>query len=442
MRNIFSLQTCLVTIFFVAGAFNLAHRLSLAWPLTSSIIKNEDYDPEIRTEYWIQSANIARTTGAWLALPDGKGGLTSLENYSSADDCGHAFFLGLWAQTRKDPVGREDLVRINFVINAAGIFALSAIFCAARTPVAGGILLFYLVNKSIPGPLPGWDVYSSYIGVACLSLVPTVWIWSRLVVQRSLKEELVWGTFSYLCLGLAYLIRAPIGHIGLVGLILGGLVGWTINRRHKVILNYALVGALFLSAPYWRSGLVFVRPWTGPVSEGQHKTGHGIWQTFFHGLGTEPNPWGIQWDDKYGYDLVKSIEPSVLYLSEPYMKIMRTLYLRCLSERPKTVFEIYWKKLLKVASLPVKFLGMSVVVASGIWFTVLSLVAVFIPHYRRHTLISGAILAFLFLFLAQGVLGIPWLKHLYPSKIILIIALLAGVESFIRRMVSGPESRS
>src|SRR5262249_37806578 len=142
---------------------------------------------------------------------------------------------------------------------------------------------------------------------------------------------------------------------------------------------------------------------------------HGISQTLFHGLGTVPNPWGIQWSDAYGYQYVHARNPSVGYLTPAYVQILRQRYWQIVREQPLQVLRIYAIKFRETINFPFRVVGIPFKWALLFSILLWPILFYFSQPQDRYRLQSAlGILVFLILFLGQGVLGIPWGNHLYP----------------------------
>lgn len=115
-------------------------------PFKGAINKADEDFAEIKeadwgaTNVWLQSAECARKTGAWLVICDGDR-LLPIAHYALADDPGHAFLLGLKAKLRDRSMSLIDVARLNIWINFLGALSVTALLFTARAYVAA---LFFL----------------------------------------------------------------------------------------------------------------------------------------------------------------------------------------------------------------------------------------------------------------------------------------------------------
>lgn len=397
-------------------------------------------DVEQRVNYWILSAQCAKKTGVWLAVCGPQGQIEPLENFSLADDRGHALLLTAATQWFRLTPDRVLLTKINVLLNALGGFCLVAMLLFVRLPIAAACALGFVLTKSIPGPLPGPDVPSAYLGILCFSLIPIVWLLGIRHVSFSRPWLLLGSVLSWLCLAAALLLRQPLGLIGCglcIVLVISKAAMTFKMMRQKALVSVGIIVCLVgiaLAAP---SIVLQVRKVFWGVPSGTSVVSHGMSQSFFHGLGTEPNPWGISWSDVYGLHLIQKLRPDVVYLSPEHFRVLRGLYWHILLTEPVAVVRIYAMKLWKVWNLPLHWMGMNLFWATAFLSLILLLGIWKGTHEMRYPLVMSCwFLAAWWLVILQGVIGIPWVKHIYPSKLLTVLMVGALLDAGMRKGVA------
>ena len=71
---------------------------------------------------------------------------------------------------------------------------------------------------------------------------------------------------------------------------------------------------------------------------------HGIWHSAYLGLGYLENKWGIEWNDKVGFDHARRYDPTALYPNPKHYTVMRKLYFKYLREEPVEYIKNHIKK--------------------------------------------------------------------------------------------------
>ncbi|MCB4756472.1 MAG: hypothetical protein LHV69_05475 [Elusimicrobia bacterium] len=389
---------------------------------------NPDYDAEERVRVWVASAQCMQKTGLPLVVCGSSGGVVPIEEWALADDRGHALLANVVAHFKKEPFTAEDLTKINLWITAVGVFLLSLMLGLSGMPLSSLLFLLMASRKAIPGPIPGPDVPSSYIGIISLGLVPVVFLYSRIFRSLSRNKVIFGWALSLLCLAAACLLRQPIGIIGVMlclSVLLGRCLGKTCRGRLGCWLRQGVL-AVLIAGTLWGSSLLLVlRGAFYKIPPAPRVAAHGFWHTFYHGLGTRANPWGIEWRDAYGYRLARQIDPTIVYSTPPYFKLMRKLYLTTVAKNPLDVLKIYFLKLVEIISQPFRILGINIYSWALAVLFLLPLLMVVTPIDKAWPLhIVAGLEGALFLFILQGVVGIPWLKHLYPAKMIVLLQLM------------------
>ena len=75
---------------------------------------------------------------------------------------------------------------------------------------------------------------------------------------------------------------------------------------------------------------------------------HPLWHALYLGLGYRPNSYGIEWNDTFAWEKVKSVDPKAVYLSDEYNRILKEQYLSILKNDPGFVARNFLLKSLRV----------------------------------------------------------------------------------------------
>lgn len=87
---------------------------------------------------------------------------------------------------------------------------------------------------------------------------------------------------------------------------------------------------------------------------GELPDGHGTWHPLYLGLAfpqpisTDPSPFGIIWQDEFGWEQARKVNPDVIIGGEEYDLIMKDLYLDEVLSEPVVALKLYVKKALFV----------------------------------------------------------------------------------------------
>jgi hypothetical protein len=220
----------------------------------------------------------------------------------------------------------------------------------------------------------------------------------------------------------AILLRQPIGLIGIFMAWLAFIVELGIrkkwNRSHAQLLTALSVGSLitFLTP----TGLIETRGLCYHLPPSRHVITHGLSHNLLLGLGSGPNPWGIEWGDSWGYKWIQKFHPSVGYTTPEYYRLIGQLYWRILLHHPRDVLHIYWRKMGELAALPLRFWGLPLIWAYGFMGATLAFVKR-APPFRNTLPYTMALWTACGIFAIQGVLAVPWVRHLYPMKFLLVL---------------------
>ncbi len=378
------------------------------------------------TNGWIRAAECAQTTRVLLALcVDGK--QYPIADGILADDPGHALLLSLRALVLDRPVNLVDVARINLLINFLGMAAVTAALMFARLPLVA--LYFLVLSASVYTSWIGISPHPGLLGAASLaSALPLIIVSaSNAKTWRRLALLLCFGA---LALGLAALIREPIGSMGcLISIFALGYVKW----RNKQVRAIPLLAIFMLIVVAWQTPrlVLAARDLTYQLEPAKLIQTHGTSHNLYLGLGAIENAFGIKWDDSFAAAEVESRRPGVPYVSHEYYDVLWTLYLERLKEDPLEVARIYFTKSLLILkqSFPARAprLGLLILIS------VLS--AVVIRRYfsqtelGRRPQVAAVCLAFIMLFVAQGAVAHHSRDYAAPISVFIVVLFAMGLDS-------------
>lgn len=380
------------------------------------------------TKVWLQSAECARRTGAWLALCE-NGKLLAINEKAFADDPGHALFLDLYATLSQREVRLVDVVYLNQAINILGFVALATLLFALRAYAT--LLIFLWLGPMEYVGWPGTSPHWAFIGATSLAVILPIALVARERGWLPRRTANVFLAIGLLSLGLAALIREVIGLMALM-VTLGTLaVLWWQGRRN--LRGLALIGVLVIAAwqtPRWTilaRDMLFTMEPAGLVQS------HGISHTLYISLisvGT-----GVPHNDAIGENAARRAQPGIVAYSPEYFRLMWRLYLQRILDDPADALRVYLLKarLLLGDSIlePAPPLWLSLVLAIGV------LLAAGRQGWRRLGFEQGraiAIVCLLFVgfFVVQGILALPNRLFSFPAGRLLIVVLGCGTEFAVR----------
>jgi hypothetical protein len=155
---------------------------------------------------------------------------------------------------------------------------------------------------------------------------------------------------------------------------------------------------------------------------------HGTWHSLYLGLSysgrgsTEPSALGVRWDDRFGWDKARQVDPDVVISSLEYDAILKDFYLEELRAHPLTVARMYLAKTLDTAQQNGLVLLAIVVGLALTWRR-----AYVAAPVRRATMLLAPTLAYGFV---PAVLVMPlryYFLELSAATGLLLAVVLAGV---------------
>lgn len=325
-----------------------------------------------RVSSWIEAAECFKKSGVIVATCDPSGKLLPAEDATIADDRGHGLMLSALHRWFGVPATKLALVFINGIFSVAALSLLAWQLVRLQRVVAA-IVFLGLTLRLVSTGFFNSDVFSVFFGLFALSLLLPIQILRMFSQEQQRWPEWLWLIVSGFGLMCAILFREPIGLIGVVMTLLALAIGFGQRMRAARAAHWAVVGialgAIVLSVNAAALVISYRIHFQG-VPAGQGIVSHGIAHNLYIGLGSEPNPFGIQWSDTAGADAVKAVDPTIPYGSDKYFSTLVTLYFNVVREKPLAVMQIYASRIGRVLTpliMPVLCIGLAAVVA-GIAF--------------------------------------------------------------------------
>ncbi|MDI1287021.1 MAG: hypothetical protein PSV46_21735 [Reyranella sp.] len=399
------------------------------------------------TNVWLDSTDCTVARGIWLALCE-DGRLVPFSERAEADDPGHALLLQAWSAATGRRATLADVARLNTILNTVGLVALAGLLAALRAWLTALALL-------VLGPVEYlfWMGTSPhcFIGMASLAAVLPLALLARaegLLVRRAAAAWIAAGLMFLACVTL---VRESIGIMGLLTSL--AAIAWSVfqewrAKTPRVKTSSTVVRLASLAAVAALSFLAFEAPrlavaarntsFDMAAAERIHR--HGLSHTAYLGLGFVENSFGILYDDYFGFATARAHAPDVVLLSPEYFALMGKLYLARVMEDPIEVARIYAVKAALMLERPTIHpgppLGPVVAVALAHFFALTAFGWWRRIDFRQGLVVEAVALAFLGLFVAQGMVAMP--SHMYILPVNAFVLVLAGVmvESILRALLS------
>lgn len=378
------------------------------------------------TNVWLESADCARETGAWLVICD-QGKLIPISDKALADDPGHALILAWWSRLADRTVTLVDVAHLNLTINLVGLVLLAATLLCLRAYVPTVILLTlgpYIFLEWF-GTSPHWAL----IGVSAMQpLLPLGLLarWQRWVSPTGGLCLILMGLVT---LAFASLIREAIAQMTLV-VTLSVLIWITVAswRRDRRLAGVLVVALATLFASQTARLTVIVRDKVYQVEPAELVATHGMAHTLYIGLGAVENKFGIRYDDSVGREAAAKVAPDVKYLSRDYFRVMWSLYFARWSEDPLEVSRVYFEKMWVILgnrildSAPAPWLFFTLVVAIH-WLANGRAASCGSAGCDKRLAINVICLSFTGLFVAQAILAHPTRFYSAPIGVFMLVTL-------------------
>lgn len=392
------------------------------------------------TNIWLDSSDCTVKSGAWLAVCE-DGRLIPIADRALADDPGHALMLNIWSAITGKRATLPDAARINVLVDALGLLALSMLLVWIGSPIAALVLMLL-------GPVEylGWMGLSphwAFIGAASLAAILPLALAATVCGLLTRRAGAAWITFGIAMLAFVTLLRESIGLMGFAVTVLTlACMAWRrAARPSHVVLLFVLTVLSFLT-PRWT---VMARDALFDVEPAQRLERHGLSHILYLGLGFMENKWGIRYDDAYGEELARQLRPDIEFCSPEYFQLMWRLYFERLVEDPAEIARLYYEKARVQLGAPTVQPGpnFGFVLAAGLFVLVLA----GRPQVRRYAdfpqgkLLAAVSVAFLGLYLAQAMTALPSPLYAVPANAFVLV--LAGtIAEFAARALWSVGKRS
>lgn len=390
------------------------------------------------TNVWLDSTDCTLARGTWLALcEDGK--LVPISERAQADDPGHALLLNAWSAATGRRGTLTDVARLNTILNTLGLLALAGLLVALRNWGAAAALLVLGPAEYLfwMGTSPHW----SYIGMVSLAAVLPLALLARAEGLLGRRAAVAWIGAGLVFLTAVALVREAIGIMGflisLAALCWSGMRASRPPAKIAVLLVVAALSFLAFTAPRLA---VAARDASFDMVAAERLERHGLSHTLYLGLGFVENKFGLIYDDDFGYESARRIVPDIVFFSPEYFQLMWKLYLAYVAQDPVEVARIYLVKAGLLLERPTIHPGPPLGVVTAIALVHFLVLTAF-GWWRRIGFGQGLVveavsLAFLGLFIAQGMVALP--SHMYVVPANAFVLVLAGVivESVLRALLS------
>jgi hypothetical protein len=330
------------------------------------------------------------------------------------------------------------VARLNTLLDALGLLALAGLLFSLRAWLTS-IVLMWLGPVEYAGWM-GTSPHWSYIGLVSLSAVLPIALAGKNLGLLSRRCGNLWIAAGLMFLALATLVRESIGIMGLL-ISLGILCALVLRRPHtrQRIAPLLLLGALALAAfttPRW---VVMARDASFDMQPARRLATHGLSHTLYLGLGFVENKWGIRYDDDYGEEIANKADPSVVFCSPEYFRLMWKLYLARWVEDPFEVSRIYADKAWQLLATPTLYpgppFGIVLLVALLHFVAATALGAWRRIGFLQGFVVEGVSVAFLGLFLAQAMVALPSQTYAMPANAFVLVLLGVILEFFVRALL-------
>ncbi len=390
------------------------------------------------TNVWLDSTGCTLARGTWLALCE-DGRLVPIGERALADDPGHALLLNAWSAAAGRRATLADVARLNTLLNTLGLVTLAGLLVALRNWGAAAALLVLGPAEYLfwMGTSPHW----SYIGMVSLAAVLPLALLARAEGLLGRRAAAAWIGAGLVFLACVALVRESIGIMGLL-ISLAALCWSAVKARRSATKIASLLAVATLSVVAFTAPRLAVatRDASFDMVTAERLERHGLSHTLYLGLGFVENRLGLIYDDDFGYESARAIVPDIVPLSSDYFRLMWKLYLGHIAHDPVEVARIYLVKAGLMLERPTIHPGppLGIVVAIAL-VHFLALTA--FGWWRRLGFSQGLVveavaLAFLGLFIAQGMVALP--SHMYIVPANALVLVLAGViaESALRALLS------
>ena len=405
--------------------------------MLSTTITYPEIQHQTRVHFALKSADYFLRSGVPMMLQSTDGTVQPIEEIWP-DDQGQTVMLHAIAASTRSVLSRIAVKRLNVFLNAACLTVLVLVFWKMGLRTVALAALLVGTWSTVPGPFPGAEGRSIYIGLYMLTLAAFLLSAGHLRQEwNSIGAHLVVTFLVIVCLGLACLFRKAIGLIGIISIVIYTVLSAQhyLRPRLRFFANLGLIVIGLMAAYYLPAAVIKLRNITFDIPRPKISYfGHGFGHNVLIGLGLVPNSFGLRWDDASGEKYMQKKHPHVGFMSDEYFSLVWREYAALVRQRPMEVAGIYFRKsLISLANLQLPWLlGLLQVFATvfltrEIWLK---------PIPVAITLAFGAGVSSL-LVLLQGVVAWTIPDYIYPAKfgvqIFWISLVIAGIDRFVRQ---------
>lgn len=386
----------------------------------------------------IESSKVA-VIGPILAFSR-KGKAVPVEDVTGLD-IGQTLIGNIQAKIANRAISIDDIFKQNLTINFLGMSFISlALFLLGWRLSAIGIVWVTLVDGLL-GPFPSADTMGIFYGLSGLGISSVLFCWLACTwLRSSMRIALPLLLLSILCLAWILLIREPLGMLSLAAqLATIFLFFFGSNKLAQLNWHHLTLVLLLSLLPLKAKDVIFMTRNTiyNMSPESNFNTSHGFGHNLYIGLGSEPNPWGLRYDDNMGRKFLEDSKSLVSFGSSEYYTLIFNEYLRLVKSDPGLVFKMYVKKFKRTLSIKLDRartgLLVTVVLFCLIACSITNLKSERMMRDENSSIVFPVLFFMIFLILLQGVLTTPDFVHIYPAYILSTFACFILLEFAMAR---------
>jgi len=226
---------------------------------------------------------------------------------------------------------------IDLFFKAPEVLALLLTIVLLLRPLGNRWVMLYAILSLFPvarSALRGTDVYS-FQTAAALSIVP----WSLSLAEKKIIGigSVVAAALVGIGIGFVNFIRSHGATGAAIFLIVITVFHRQWNRKQKLAILTALAAGLAVTAVYFHSLMARRDAFLAATQPDYTRTlnQHPFWHSAYIGFSFVPNPYVPSYDDTISAEKVRSIDPSVRFLSPEYERILRGEVFRLVREHPR-----------------------------------------------------------------------------------------------------------
>ena len=172
---------------------------------------------------------------------------------------------------------------------------------------------------------------------------------------------------------------------------------------------------------------------------------HGMSHNLVIGIGVVENSLGVKWSDSCGWELAKTANPTVGYVTPEYYRCLWRVYGRFWLEHPGEMARVYWKKLLGM--LQQRAFGRSIpmwavlLVSAGMAITAMSPVMIRCSPAIPHFLLVVPACSLIGMYVLQGTVVHPDRQYWQPVESLALLCAAVTVDMVACRLSNSVETR-